>query len=134
MKEVEVPLDSELFKRMRDLHGQDILEIVALLYTHVYSEEEGGKEKWNELDDLAKRCSYLLAETINAGSEGIIDQMVVTGMTICNLMTTFLGHFDWLGGLMEIDELTGDLMDLDASAMNDDTDGPSFNPLPGNDR
>lgn len=134
MDKVEVPLDSDIFKMMQELSGADIVEIIALTYSEAFAGTPDSDERWHKLDTIAVDSSTVVCEKISEGSNGILDQIVTTGMVICNLMSTFLGHMEWVGGLMEIDKLTGDDLDNDAAAMNDDTDGPSFNPLPGNDR
>lgn len=135
MDKVEVPLDSDIFKMMQELSGADIVEIIALTYSEAYAGTPGSDERWHRLDTIAVDSSTVVCEKISEGSNGILDQIVATGMVICNLMSTFLGHMEWVGGLMEIDKLTGEGADEnDAAAMNDDTDGASFNPLPGNDR
>lgn len=103
LNRIPVGIDNVTGERVKEMSGQDLLWLIKVL-----AKKFSGELDMDSLDATAVDSACKALEHVADSTDNAIDQLVASAMAALNMMANVVGMMEWVTGLIEIDNLTGD--------------------------
>ena len=103
LNRIPVGIDSDTGDIIKEMSGQDLLWLIKVLARKFSGELDMDNLNAMAVDSACKALEHVADSTDNA-----IDQLVASAMASLNMMANVVGMMEWVTGLIEIDNLTGE--------------------------